>query len=93
MRVTLATTLRQLSQLTEEPEVFQLDAATPLECLQIMVDRYPTMRPWLYDREGQLLPLAWFFLNDPEWKRKLPPEELTQPLANGDALIIAFGKT
>ncbi len=76
----------------QEPEVFQLDAATPLECLQIMLDRYPALRQWLCDKEGQLLPLAWFFLNDPDWKRKLPPEELTLPLKDGDDLIIAFGK-
>ena len=71
----------------------QLDAATPLECLQPMVQRYPAIRQWLYDKDGQLLPLAWFFVNDPEWKRKLLPGELTRPLRDGDEVIIAFGKT
>lgn len=92
IRVVLSPTLRLLSELMQEPEAFNINAATPLECLQIMLDRYPTMRKWLYDLEDQLLPVAWLFINDPEWKKKLSPEELTTPLKDGDEVIIAFGK-
>jgi len=38
------------------------------------------------------LPLIWFFVNDPEWREKLTPEQFTKPLKDGDELIIAFGK-
>lgn len=93
VRVTLSPTLRQLSEITGEPEVLEIKAATPLECLQIMLKRYPSMKKWTYDKEGLLLPLIWFFVNDPEWKRRLPPNEFERPLKDGDAVIIAFGKS
>jgi hypothetical protein len=51
------------------------------------------MKKWTYDKEGLLVPLIWFFVNDPEWKRKLPPDEFERPLKDGDAVIIAFGKS
>jgi hypothetical protein len=92
VRVALSPTLRHLSQLRDEPEVFDLKAATPLECLQIMLRRYPSMRKWAYDKEGNLLPIIWFFVNDPEMRAKIPPEHFTNPLEDGDELIIAFGK-
>jgi hypothetical protein len=93
VKVMLAPTLRQLSQLMDEPEVFEIKAANALECLQIMVRRYPSMKKWAYDKEGRLVPLIWFFVNDPEWREKLPPDQFTKPLKDGDELIIAFGKT
>jgi len=92
VRVTLAPTLRQLSQLMDEPEVFEIRAANAVECLQIMVKRYPSIRQWAYDKEGKLLPVIWFFVNDPDWKEKLTPDRFTKPLRDGDEFIIAFGK-
>jgi hypothetical protein len=92
VRVTLSPMLRHLSELRDEPEVFELNAANALECLQIMLRRYPTMKKWAYDKEGKLLPLIWFFVNDPEWREKLTPDQFTRPLKEGDELIIAFGK-
>ena len=91
-KVTISPTLRQLSQLSDEPEVFEVRVSNPLECLQIMLQRYPSMRPWAYDREGKLLPLIWFFVNDPEMREKIPVDQFTKPLKGGDQLTIAFGK-
>ena len=92
VRVTLSPMLRRLSELRDEPEVFELNAANALECLQIMLRRYPTMKKWAYEKDGKLLPLIWFFVNDPEWREKLSPDQFTKPLKDGDELIIAFGK-
>jgi hypothetical protein len=92
VKVTISPTLRQLSQLSDEPEVFEVRAANPLECLQIMLERYPSMRQWAYDKKGQLLPLIWFFVNDPEMRQKILPDQFTKPLKDGDELTIAFGK-
>jgi hypothetical protein len=92
VRVTLSPTLRQLSELRDEPEVFELRAINPLDCLQMMLKRYPSMKKWAYDKEGKLLPVMWFFVNDPEMRVKIPPEQFTKPLREGDELIIAFGK-
>jgi hypothetical protein len=92
VKVTISPTLRHLSQLSGELEVFEVKAASPLECLQIMLRRYPSMKKWTYDKEGKLLPLIWFFINDPEMRAKLTPDQFTSPLRDGDELIIAFGK-
>ena len=92
VRVTLSPMLRHLSEIRDEPEVFEIKAANAMECLQIMLRRYPSMKKWAYDKEGKLLPVIWFFVNDPEWKEKLTPDRFTKPLRDGDELIIAFGK-
>ena len=92
VKVTISPTLCHLSQLIDEPEVFEVRAANPLECLQIMLERYPSMRQWAYDKEGQLLPLIWFFVNDPDLRAKIPPDQFTKPLKDGDELTIFFGK-
>lgn len=49
------------------------------------------MKKWAY-KGDELLPIIWFFVNDPEWRRKLPPDEYEKPLNDGDELTIAFGK-
>jgi hypothetical protein len=92
VKVTISPTLRQLSQLSDEPEVFEVRASNPLECMQIMLERYLSMRQWAYDKKGQLLPVIWFFVNDPKMREKLTPDQFTQTLKEGDELIIAFGK-
>jgi hypothetical protein len=92
VKVTISPTLRQLSELSGEPEVFELRATNPLECLQMLLKRYPSMKKWAYDKEGKLLPLIWFFINDPEMREKIPVDQFTKPLKDGDQLTIAFGK-
>ncbi|MDM7999780.1 MAG: MoaD/ThiS family protein [Dehalococcoidia bacterium] len=92
VKVTLSPMLRHLSELTAEPEAFELEAATPLECLKSMVKRYPSLRKWVYDKEGKVLPVTWFFVNDPEMREKLAPDKLTNRLQDGDEVLIFFGK-
>jgi hypothetical protein len=92
VKVTISPTLRHLSQLSDEPEVFELKAANALECLQMMLRRYPSMKKWAYDKEGKLLPIIWFFVNDPKWSKKLTLDEFEKPLEEGDEVLIAFGK-
>ena len=91
--VTLSPMLRHLSELRDEPEVFELHAANALECLQIMLRRYPAMRKWAHDKEGKVRPLLWFFVNDPGMQEKLSPEQFTDPLKDGDEVLLFFGKT
>ena len=92
VRVTLSPMLRHLSKLRDEPEVFELNAANALECLQVTLKRYPSIRKWAYDKEGNLLPVIWFFVNDPEMREKLAPDQFTNPLRDGDEVTIFFGK-
>lgn len=92
VRVTLSPVLRHLSELRDEPEVWEVKAADALDCLQVMMKRYPSIRKWAYDKEGKLLPLIWFFVNDPKMLNRLTTDQFTMPLREGDEVIIFFAK-
>jgi molybdopterin converting factor small subunit len=86
VKVKLSGLLRQFSQLQGEPEVFEVSASNPMECLRVMVERYPSMRRWVYDKEGKLLGLMQFFVNG----EKLLLSEYSRTLKDGDELYIFF---
>ncbi len=86
VNVKLSHLLRQYSGLLQEPEVFEVAAPNALECLRVLVDRYPSMRKWVYDREGRLLGLMQFYVNGD----KLLLSEHSKPLRSGDELLIFF---
>ena len=86
VRVGLSSLLRQFGGLTAEPDTVEVAASTPLECLQVLVGRFPSLRQWVYDKEGRLLPSTMFFVN----KEKLLPREFASPLKDGDELLIVL---
>jgi molybdopterin converting factor small subunit len=86
VKVKLSNLLRQFSELQGEPEVFEVTGSNALECLQVMVERYPAMRKWVYDKEGKVLGLMQFFVNS----EKLLMSEHSKPLKDGDELYIFF---
>lgn len=86
VKVKLSNLLRQFSQLQEEPEVFEVNGPNALECMRVMVERYPSMRQWVYDKEGNLLGLMQFYVNG----EKLLLSEHSKPLKDGDELLIFF---
>jgi len=86
IRIKLSYLLRQFSELQGESEVFEVTGANPLECLRVMVERYPKMRKWVYDKDGKLLGLMQFFVNG----EKLLLSEYSRPLKDGDELYIFF---
>jgi molybdopterin converting factor small subunit len=86
VKVKLSGLLRQFSELQGEPEVFEVAGSDPLECLRVMVERYPAMRKWVYDKDGKVLGLMQFFVNG----EKLLLSECTKPLKDGDELYIFF---
>jgi molybdopterin converting factor small subunit len=86
VKVKLSHLLRQFSQLQQEPEVFEVNGSNPLECVRIMVERYPLMRKWVYDKDGKLLGLMQFFVNG----EKLLLSEYSKTLKDGDELYIFF---
>jgi molybdopterin converting factor small subunit len=86
VKVKLSNLLRQFSQLQGEPEVFEVTGSNPLECLRVMVERYPSMRKWVYDKDGRLLGLMQFFVNG----EKLLLSEYSKTLKDGDELYIFF---
>ncbi|MDM8000946.1 MAG: MoaD/ThiS family protein [Dehalococcoidia bacterium] len=86
IKVKVSNLLRQFSKLEGEPEIFEVDGTDALDCLRVMVERYPAMRKWVYDKEGKLLGLMQFFVNG----EKLLLSEYTKPLKDGDELYIFF---
>jgi len=86
VKVKLSHLLRQFSELQEEPEVFEVTGSNPLECLRVMVERYPAMRKWVYDKEGKVLGLMQFFVNG----EKLLLSGYSKTLKDGDELYIFF---
>jgi molybdopterin converting factor small subunit len=86
IRVKLSYLLRQFSELQGEPDVFEVSASNALECLRVMVERYSSMRKWVYDKDGKLLGLMQFFVNG----EKLLVSEYSKPLKDGDELYIFF---
>jgi molybdopterin converting factor small subunit len=65
-------------------DTFDVAAATPLDCLCEMESRFPKMKKWLYDAQGELRPQVWFFVNG----EKLNPDERASPLTDGDEVMI-----
>jgi len=86
IRVKLSYLLRQFSELQGEPDVFEVSASNALDCLRVMVERYPKMRKWVYDKDGKLLGLMQFFVNG----EKLLLSEYSKTLKDGDELYMFF---
>ena len=84
IKVSLSSLLRQFSGLTKEPDTIEVTGSTPLECLSALTSRFPSMRQWVYDKEGNLLASTMFFVN----REKLLPHEFAKTLKDGDALLI-----
>jgi preprotein translocase subunit YajC len=57
-----------------------------------MAKRYPSMSKWVYDKEGKVLPILWFFVSDPQMRQKLTPDQFNDPLKDGDEVMLFFGK-
>jgi len=57
-----------------------------IECLHELESRFPKMKRWLYDKQGNLRPQIWFFVNG----QKVSADELTKPLNDGDELFFVL---
>jgi molybdopterin converting factor small subunit len=84
VKVRLSSLLRQFGELTNEPDAIEISAPSALECLQALVDQFPSMRQYVYDKEGKLQPFIMFFVNG----EKLLTDEFTRPLKDGDELFV-----
>lgn len=84
VKVRLSSLLRQFGEITNEPDPIEVSAPTAPECLQTLVDRFPSMRQYVYDKEGKLQLFIMFFVNG----EKLLANEFTRPLKDGDELFV-----
>ena len=65
-----------------DQEFVEVPEGTPLECLRKLADRFPEMGFWLYDKNGQVRPQLWLFVNG----QRIYEKELTERLNDGDEL-------
>lgn len=84
--VTMHPLLLNLSHLTDAPQVLEVRASTTSECLRMVVDQYPSMRRWTYDKEGKPLLLIRFLING----KKVRGDQFARRLRDGDQLMIFF---
>ena len=68
---------------TNGQEFVDVTGNSPMECLHELEARFPKIKRWLYDKQGNLRPQVWFFVNG----QKISADEMTKPLKNGDELF------
>ena len=78
-----------LLKYTDGQEIVEVDGTTPLECLDEIKSRFPGMRKWLYDKNGELRPQIWLFVNG----ERIFTDDIDKQLKNGDELsvLLALG--
>ena len=73
-----------LRKYTNGQELLEVPGYSPMECLNNLVVQFPSIRRWLYDKQGEVRPQVWFFVNG----ERINADELTNPLNDGDELLI-----
>ena len=68
---------------TNGQEFVEVTGNSPMECLHELEARFPKIKRWLYDKQGNLRPQVWFFVNG----QKISADEMTKPLKNSDELF------
>jgi molybdopterin converting factor small subunit len=54
-----------------------------MECLHEFEARFPKIKQWLYDKQGNLQPQIWFFVNG----QQISADDMNKPLNDGDELF------
>lgn len=68
---------------TNRQEFVKVTGNSPMECLHELETRFPKIRRWLYDKQGNLRPQVWFFVNG----QKISADDMNKPLKDGDELF------
>lgn len=68
---------------TNGQEFVDVTGNSPVECIHELETRFPKIKRWLYDKQGNLRPQVWFFVNG----QKISSDEMTRPLKDGDELF------
>jgi hypothetical protein len=75
-----------LPHLTHDLETVDVPGTTVAECLHILVDRYPSMKRWLFREDGQLANFIDIFVNlDSTY-----PDELSRQVTETDEIFIVM---
>ncbi len=73
-----------LRKSTDGQEFVQVHASTAMECLGELERRFPDVRRWLYDKQGDLRPEVIFFINE----ERVFSESLNKPLQDSDEIYL-----
>ena len=73
-----------LQQGTDEVKAANVDGGTVGECLNDLVQRFPRLKPLLFNKSDKLHGYLEVFVN----RESAYPEELARPVSNGDELHI-----
>ena len=73
-----------LRKATNWQETVEVAGDTPLECLRNLEAQFPSIRQWIYDKGGKILPQIQLFVNG----ERIYTDELTKQLKNGDELLV-----
>jgi molybdopterin converting factor small subunit len=73
-----------LQKFTDGQEMVEVPTDSPLECLHSVEKKFPKIRKWLYDKQGELRPQVWFLVN----RERIYADELTKKLNDNDELYI-----
>jgi len=68
---------------TDGQEFVKVTGGSPLECLHELEAQFPKIKRWLYDKQGNLRPQVWFFVNG----QKISAADMNKPLNDGDELF------
>lgn len=78
-----------LLKYTEGQEIVAVDGTTPVECLDEIKSRFPKMKKWLYDKNSELRPQIWLFVNG----ERIFTDDIDKQLKDGDeiSILLAIG--
>lgn len=71
-----------LQQYTGNREELEVNGITVKQCLDDLVKRFPDMKNWLYDANGEIIALV--FINGDA----INPKELSRPVKENDEIYI-----
>ena len=62
----------------------EMDCSTPEECLNELLDRFPEIKKWIYNKQDEMWDRLQFYVNGEQIHRN----ELNSPLNDGDELFL-----
>ena len=71
---------------TNGQEFVKVTGNSPVECVHELETRFPKIRRWLYDKQGNSRPQVWVFVNGQE----ISADDMTKPLNDGDELFFVL---
>jgi molybdopterin converting factor small subunit len=75
-----------LQHLTNGQAIVKVKGNTVGQCLDELVKQFPKIKPWLFDKRGELLNYVDIYVN----QESSYPEELAKPVKDGDELHITM---